>query len=112
MNTIGLLLIALFLILGVGLYYFLRTSLKWPSKNNPLFFLLIFAPSFIIIFSPFASHLFSQALFALSGGLFLSDSVYHRHQEKQRIKQENLKHKQNALNKKQKDSANKTKNAR
>lgn len=110
MNTTSILLIALFLIIGVVVYYFLRTHLKWPDKNNPLFFLIIFAPSFVIVLSPFANHLLSHAVFAFSGGLFLADSVYHRHQEKKAIKQENLKRKQ--AMQKQKLNANKKKNAR
>lgn len=109
MNVNGVLIIGFCFAVGIGLYYMLRHNLNWPSKNNPLFFLAIFAPSFMIVFSPFANHIFGHAVFAFSAGLFLADSVYHRHQEKKTLKKENDKRKKDILKNKQKK--NNTKNA-
>lgn len=110
MNVTGFVTIGLCFALGVGLYYVLRNSFKWPSKNNPLFFICIFAPSFLVVFSPYANQIFGHAVFAFSGGLFLADSVYHRHQEKKELKKENENRKKELLKSKQKK--NNTKNAR
>lgn len=108
MNITGFLTIGFCFALGVALYCVLRNSFKWPTKNNPLFFVCIFAPSFLVVFTSYANQILGHAVFAFSGGLFLADSVYHRHQEKKELKKENEKRKKELL----KNKKSNTKNAR
>lgn len=102
MNATHFFAIGFCLLIGIAGYWLLRHNLKWPTKNNPLFFLLIFSPSFIIVLSPLANDMLAHAVYAFSGGLFLADSVYQRHQDKKLLQQDNLKRKQNALKQKTK----------
>lgn len=82
-------LIGLFLLIGIGAYIAIRLQLKWPTKNNPLFFSIVLAPPLLVGLSPLAQTEIGMIIYSLAAGLFLTDAFYHKHQQNKIYKQEN-----------------------
>lgn len=89
MNNLELILIVLGLAVGMGAYVAVRKQWNWPTRNNPLFFAVVFVPPILLSFTPVQATTLFNVVCAVAGGMFFADTLYHRHVEKQTLKKEN-----------------------
>lgn len=100
-------LIALFLFIGIGIYIAIRLQLKWPTKNNPLFFSIVLGPPLFVGLSPLAQTEVGMIIYSLASGLFLSDAFYHKHQQNKIYKKENDERKKQKILEKEREKQSK-----